>query len=217
MVDLGSGTLADLDKLGLPSEPTPQESLANGADLVTFSGDKLLGGPQAGIIIGRKDLIAKIKKNPLKRALRVDKMTYAALDAVLRLYRDPERLTQNLPTLRLLTRPVTEIEVVAKEALPAVALSMSGFATVAIRHCQSQIGSGSLPVNLLPSMCLAISPLTKGRGEGSALKKIDQAFRQLPVPILGRIADGAFCLDMRCLEMSDVNEFIGQIRQLTII
>ncbi|ARU31474.1 L-seryl-tRNA(Sec) selenium transferase [Sulfuriferula sp. AH1] len=217
MVDLGSGTLADLDKLGLPSEPTPQESLANGADLVTFSGDKLLGGPQAGIIIGRKDLIAKIKRNPLKRALRVDKMTYAALDAVLRLYRDPERLIQNLPTLRLLTRSTAEIEVVAKEVLPAVMLAMSGHATVAIKPCHSQIGSGSLPVNLLSSECLAISPLIKGRGEGSALKKIDQAFRQLPVPILGRIADGAFCLDMRCLETVHVNEFIGQIRQLTII
>ncbi|OIQ64799.1 L-seryl-tRNA(Sec) selenium transferase [mine drainage metagenome] len=136
---------------------------------------------------------------------------------MLRLYRDPERLIQNLPTLRLLTRSAAEIEAVAKEILPVVVLGVSGHATVAIKSCHSQIGSGALPVNLLPSVCLAISPLIKGRGEGSALKKIDQAFRQLPVPILGRIADGAFCLDMRCLETGHVNEFIEQIRQLSII
>ncbi len=217
MVDLGSGTLADLKKLGLPSEPSPQESLASGADLVTFSGDKLLGGPQAGIIIGRRDFIARIKKNPLKRALRVDKMTYAALDAVLRLYRDPERLTQNLPTLRLLTRSVMEIDSMAKILLPVMEQALAGHAKVAIKPCHSQIGSGSLPIDLLPSMCLSITPHVRGRGEGSALKKIEQAFRSLPVPVLGRITDGAFCLDLRCLEEKYVNEFIVQLGQLSII
>ena len=216
MVDLGSGTLADLHKLGLPNEPTPQEALVNGADLITFSGDKLLGGPQAGIIIGRKDLIAKIKKNPLKRALRVDKMTYAALDAVLRLYRDPERLTQNLPTLRLLTRSMMEIDSTAKILLPAVEQALAGHGTVAIRPCQSQIGSGSLPIDLLPSVCLSITPQSRGKGEGSALKKIEQAFRQLPVPVLGRITDGTFCLDVRSLEDKYVHEFIVQLGQLTL-
>ena len=216
MVDLGSGTLANLKDWGLPNEPTPQESLANGADLITFSGDKLLGGPQAGIIIGRKDLIAKIKKNPLKRALRVDKMTYAALDAVLRLYRDPQRLAQNLPTLRLLTRPVADIETTAKNMLPAMEQLFSGKAAISITPCHSQIGSGSLPVNLLQSACITLTPPVKGKGEGTALKKIEQAFRNLPVPVIGRITDGAFCLDVRCLEEKELGNFIGQLSQLKI-
>jgi len=216
MVDLGSGTLVDLEQFGLPKEPTPQESLRNGIDLVTFSGDKLLGGPQAGIIVGRKDLIARIKKNPLKRALRVDKMTYAALESVLRLYRDPERLTQTLPTLRLLTRPLAEIGIAASELLPVVERSLAGKANAALKPCHTQIGSGSLPVDMLPSVCIAITPLVKGKGEGTALKKIEQAFRGLPVPVIGRIAEGGFCLDLRCLEENHMSEFVGQLGQLKL-
>ncbi|HXU92851.1 MAG TPA: L-seryl-tRNA(Sec) selenium transferase [Gallionella sp.] len=214
MVDLGSGTLVDLEQFGLPKEPTPQESLGDGVDLVTFSGDKLLGGPQAGIIAGRKDLIAKIKKNPLKRALRVDKMTYAALESVLRLYRAPERLTQTLPTLRLLTRSQEEIETTAKKLLPIVERVLAGKADIALRACYTQIGSGSLPVDMLPSVCIAVTPLVKGKGEGTALKKIEQGFRSLPVPVIGRIADGAFCLDLRCLENSHMSELAGQLETL---
>ena len=214
MVDLGSGTLVDLAQLGLPKEPTPQESLRNGVDLVTFSGDKLLGGPQAGIIVGRKDLIAKIKKNPLKRALRVDKMIYAALESVLQLYRDPERLPQTLPTLRLLTRPLEEIEIATRTVLPAVERVLAGKANVALKQCHTQIGSGSLPIDMLPSICIAITPLVRGKGEGTALKRIEQAFRSLPVPVIGRIAEGAFCLDLRCLEEIHISELVGQFGQL---
>ena len=214
MIDLGSGTLVDLAHYGLPHEPTPREAIANGADLVSFSGDKLLGGPQAGILVGSKDLIARIRKNPLKRALRVDKMTYAALEAVLRLYRDPERLAARLPTLRLLTRPAAEIEALAQRLLPAVTAALRGSARAEPRKCLSQIGSGSLPIDLLPSTAIAISPQFRGRGDGTALKKIEHAFRDLPMPVIGRVTEGALCLDLRCLE--DEAGFAAQLPGLKL-
>jgi L-seryl-tRNA(Ser) seleniumtransferase len=214
VVDLGSGTLIDLQRYGLPHEPTPAETIANGADLVSFSGDKLLGGPQAGIIVGRKDLIARLRRNPLKRALRLDKMTIAALAAVLHLYRDPERIAERLPTLRALARPAADIEALAQRIRPAMADRLQGAAEVEIEPCHSQIGSGALPVDLLPSTAIVMRSASGRRGRGAALNRVAAAFRRLPVPVIGRIQNDAFSLDLRCLE--DEARFVEQLSHLDL-
>ncbi|HZK89187.1 MAG TPA: L-seryl-tRNA(Sec) selenium transferase [Stellaceae bacterium] len=204
--DLGSGTLVDLETWGLPHEPTVTEALKSGADLVTFSGDKLLGGPQAGLIVGRADLIATLAKNPLKRALRLDKIRLAALEAVLRLYADPDRLAQRLPALRLLTRPRPAIEALARKLLPAVTAAWDGIAAVEIVATKSQIGSGALPVSLLPSAGLALRPV---EASGNAVERLAQMLRDLPIPVIGHIESGRVVLDLRCLE--DEAGFITQL------
>jgi len=207
--DLGSGTLVDLDRWGLPHEPTVAESLHAGADLVTFSGDKLLGGPQAGLVVGSADLIAALAKNPLKRALRLDKIRLAALEAVLRLYADPDRLAARLPALRLLTRTRDEIAASAGRLCSPVARALDGVASAAIVETSSQIGSGALPVSLLPSAGLALSPLAFG---GGAVEALAQRLRALPVPVIGRIEGGRVVLDLRCLE--DEAGFLAQLDRL---
>ena len=214
--DLGSGTLVDLTRWGLPAEPTPMQSIAAGANIVTFSGDKLLGGPQAGLIVGDKALIAKIKRHPLKRSLRLDKMTIAALEATLKLYRDPDRLAQRLPTLRLLTRGEAELRQLAERLAPAVALALGDRAQVQILPCRSQIGSGSLPVDRLPSVCLALGAPAAAKRAGRLPDRLAEALRNLPIPVIGRIEDGQVRLDLRCLDgVAAEQAFVDQLPALT--
>jgi L-seryl-tRNA(Ser) seleniumtransferase len=213
VVDLGSGTLLDLRGYGLPYEPTAAASLRHGADLVTFSGDKVLGGPQAGVIAGRADLVRRIARNPLKRALRVDKMTIAALASVLTLYLDPARLPERLPVLRLLTRRRDEIRGAAQRLVEPVARAVGPVATVAAIDCSSQIGSGALPTTEIPSAGLAIRP-TAASGAGRTLNALSSAFRALPIPVIGRIQGDMLMLDLRCLD--DEQAFVAQLSRLDL-
>jgi L-seryl-tRNA(Ser) seleniumtransferase len=211
--DLGSGALVDLARYGLRPEPTVRAALAEGADLVTFSGDKLLGGPQAGIIAGRRELVAHAARNPIKRAVRLDKVRLAALEATLKLYRDPDRLADTLPTLRQFVRAHADIAAAADRlAGPVSAAVGSGF-EVRVADCASQIGSGALPLETLPSAGLATRPLGRKRA-GSRLEALSAAFRSLPAPVIGRIREGALLFDLRCLD--DEAGFLEQLRTLKV-
>ena len=191
MEDLGAGALIDLSLYGLPKEPVVAERVAKGADVVTFSGDKLLGGPQAGLIVGRKEGITRIKKNPLKRALRPGKLTLAALSATLRLYRRSPELVAELPTLRWLTRPRVEMDAIAAQALPLLQARLGEGCSLTVEDGKAQIGSGTLPEEELSSRVIAI------RHARLSGEKIAARFRASNPPILGRIHEGAFLLDLR--------------------
>lgn len=195
MNDLGSGSLIDLSSFGLQREPTVREAVAEGASVVTFSGDKLLGGPQAGFIVGKRELIEAINRNPMKRALRVDKIRLAAIEATLKLYRDPDRLAERLPTLRLLSRKRADIEAQAQRILPHVQSAVGSGFKVEVCECKSQIGSGALPLDTIASAGLAI----RSNIGGAALERLATALRNLSRPVIGRLEDGALILDCRCL------------------
>ena len=209
IVDLGSGNLVDFSALGLPAEPTVASAIAGGADLVSFSGDKLLGGPQAGIIAGRRDLIEQLKQNPLKRALRLDKMTLAALAAVLRLYQNPTTVVEKLPTLRLLTRSTSDIEAMAQKLLAPLTETLQPHYEVELCPGFSQIGSGAMPLETLPTLCIRITP---GVEDDAALRGLARAFSLLPKPVIGRLNNGALIFDVRCLE--DEAPFLAQLPRL---
>jgi L-seryl-tRNA(Ser) seleniumtransferase len=195
--DLGSGTLVDLARWGIAHEPTVAECLADGADIVIFSGDKLLGGPQAGVILGRAALIERINRNPMKRAMRLDKIRLAAIEATLRLYRDPARLAERLTTLRLLARDAASIRGVAERLAPVVGAAAGRGFVADVADCASQIGSGALPLSTLPSAAIRLRPVD---GRGGALAGLAARLRALPMPVIGRIEDDALWLDCRCLE-----------------
>jgi L-seryl-tRNA(Ser) seleniumtransferase len=191
--DLGSGALIDLGAYGLPREPVVADSVARGADLVTFSGDKLLGGPQAGLVVGCRSLIEKLRDNPLKRALRCDKLTLAALSATLRLYRSSPALARDLPALRWLARPLAEIEAVGAEALPILrAILGEGYSCELVPE-QTQVGSGALPTETIETRAIAVTHAALGADA------IAERFRRARPPVIGRVKDGRFLLDLRAI------------------
>jgi len=207
--DLGSGVLIDLSKYGLTYEPTVQDSIRNGADVVCFSGDKLLGGPQAGIIIGKKKYINMMKKNQLTRALRIDKFTAAALELVLQEYLSEEKAVQNIPTLRLITKPleaVTEDAQQLKDLLEKAALP----AQIGMELCESQIGGGSLPLERIPSMAVTIRP------QEITVSELEERFRRMRVPLIPRTANDTIIMDVRTMNREMFGLLVGELKELKI-
>jgi L-seryl-tRNA(Ser) seleniumtransferase len=198
LVDLGSGALLDLERFGLPREPTVRETVAAGADVVTFSGDKLIGAVQAGLIVGRRELIERMRSNPLKRALRCDKVTLAILRHTLKLYQDPERLTATLPLLRMLTRPLDALRRDAGRLAEALRGVLDESCHVEVSESRCQIGSGAMPDATLPSIAVRISAAS-----ASGLGALAARLRQLPIPVIGRVHEGALWLDLRAVDSID--------------
>ncbi len=209
--DLGSGTLVDLAEFGLRRERTVQEALADGADIVTFSGDKLLGGPQAGVVAGRRDLVRACARNPLKRALRLDKLRLAALEATLQLYKHPEKLAANLPTLAFFTRPLGELSELAGRIRTSLTAALGPDWRVEAVDCGSQIGSGALPLETIKSVGLAMTPIDR-KTAGRKLAQLAAAFRRLPIPVVGHISNDSLIFDLRCLD--DEAKFTAQLAML---
>jgi L-seryl-tRNA(Ser) seleniumtransferase len=208
MEDLGSGTFIDFSKYGMKKEPTVQESVAAGADIVTFSGDKLLGGPQAGIIVGKKEFVDKIKKNPITRALRIDKLTLAALESTLQLYRDPELAIRKIPTLRMLTMPFEEIEEKAEKLCSLLNSIRDKRLSVTPMTLSSRVGGGALPIQELPSKCLGISVI------GISANSIERFMRAYTPPIIGRIEADKFIVDCRTVRDEDFAIIASAIKAL---
>ncbi|MBF0117527.1 MAG: L-seryl-tRNA(Sec) selenium transferase [Desulfobacterales bacterium] len=193
MEDLGSGTLIDFSDYGLQKEPTVCDAVKTGADIITFSGDKLLGGPQAGIIVGGKDILDKIKKNPLTRALRIDKLTLSALESTLNIYRDPKRAVDSIPTLKMLLAPIEKIENKAKKLYDMLVSINNSHLNVKILNLSSKAGGGALPLMDFPSKCVGIII------NGLSANYIEEYMRKSDISIIGRIEDDIFIMDLRTI------------------
>lgn len=205
--DLGSGVLVDLSKYGITYEPTVQDSLNSGADVVCFSGDKLLGGPQAGIIVGKKKYIDMMKKNQLTRALRIDKFTATALELVLQEYLSEEKAVKNIPTLRMINEKKEEVGQRAK-TLRRMLKNADLEAEFGLEDCESQIGGGSLPLERIPSVAVTIKP------HNVSVPKLEEAMRHLEVPIIPRTANDTIYLDVRTIEsrwFKDIVRMMGEL------
>jgi L-seryl-tRNA(Ser) seleniumtransferase len=208
MEDLGSGTFIDFSRYGLLKEPTVQESVSAGVDIITFSGDKLLGGPQAGLVVGKKACIDRIKKNPITRALRIDKLTLAALESTLRLYRDEEKAVQAIPTLRMMLQPITTLEEKAGRLKKMLISAGRSRLTIASLDLVSRPGGGSLPLLELPSKGLGI------RINGLSANAIEKSLRLNSPPIIGRIEDDLYTMDMRTLQDDELETIRSAIETL---
>lgn len=198
MEDLGSGSLIDLSRFGLMKEPTVGEVVKSGVDVVTFSGDKLLGGPQAGIILGRRKIIDRIKRNPMTRALRIDKFTLAGLEAVLRLYYDEEVALAKIPTLAMLSMPEEQIAAKARRLLRRIKKAVAGKCLVSMVKTDSQVGGGAMPEQDLPTTAVALQP------KDISANELEVMLRKGDVPVIGRIENDLFLLDMRTIADKEI-------------
>ncbi len=198
VVDLGSGALIGLERFGLPHEPTVRETLNEGADLVTFSGDKLLGSVQSGLIVGRRELIERINRNPLKRALRCDKITLAILHYTLRLYQDPERLAAELPLLATLTRSREQLTPLAQRIAATLRERLPSALSIDATASECQIGSGALPERTLPSMAVSVTAQSD-----RDITELAARLRRLDTPVIGRVQNGVLWLDVRTIDDAD--------------
>ena len=208
MEDLGSGSLIDFSRFGFPKEPTVQEIVQAGVDVVTFSGDKLLGGPQAGIIVGRKDIINLIKKNPLNRALRIDKFTLSALESVLREYLDLDNALKNVPTLRMLTISTEELKKRAQRLVRRLTKILGQRCRAHISPTVSRVGGGALPEFSIDSWAIVLEP------SAMTINTFEKRLRKLTIPIIGRIENDRFLLDIRTLQEREFGELAALLDEL---
>jgi L-seryl-tRNA(Ser) seleniumtransferase len=208
MEDLGSGSFIDLSKYGLSREPTVQDSVSTGVDVVTFSGDKLLGGPQAGVIAGATEMLQKIKQNPITRALRIDKLTLAALESTLRLYRDEADALDRIPTLKMLTMPVQIIQGEAERFMALLKDLKNKRLHVQTFDANSRAGGGSLPLLQLPSRCVGV------KIEGISANRIDTWMREHTPAVIGRIEDDFFMMDVRTIQENEPETITAAFQQL---